>query len=75
MIDFARIAAVGMTVAAYGAILVIGAMLWWFGWKQRNETMLKVGDVAVLVGLLADAALVTSNWLYNWSGWLEASMR
>jgi hypothetical protein len=73
--DFARIAAFGVMVAAYGAIVLAGGMLWWVGWKQHNETMLKVGDVTVLVGLLADAVLVTSNWLYDWSGWIEASMR
>jgi hypothetical protein len=71
----ARFLTILVLVPAYGMLLFIGGLLWYFGWKHRNETMRTVGDFAVLIGLVADAALVTTNYLFNWVGLLQASMQ
>ncbi len=74
--EYAHVAAVALVVAAYGALLFVGGLLWCVGWARCNERVSKVGDAAVLVGLWADTVLVTANyWLFDWVGWLEVTVR
>ena len=73
--SYAQIAASVIMGFAYGALPGLGGVFWYMGWKNRNETILKVGDVTVLTGLIALAVLVTGNWLFGWSSALASLMQ
>ena len=72
MADYAHVAMTAFLAVAYGGLLLAGGLLWYLGWKGDSRRLARVGDVSVLLGLWADAVLLTANWLFNWVGWLEA---
>ena len=66
---------VALVALAYGALLLIGGLLWYFGWKRHSESIRKVGDVTVLIGLLADVALIASHWMFDWVTLLRTAIQ
>jgi hypothetical protein len=65
-------AVIALQVIVYGGLLALGCMLWYRGWKRGDAHISRAGDVAVLLGLWTDAALIAAQWLFNWAGWIEA---
>ncbi len=72
MLDHTLLGVAALLAVIYGGPLFIGGELWLHGWKSGSDSLARAGDVMVLIGLWADAALLTANWLFNWVGWVGA---
>ncbi|MHC4251020.1 MAG: hypothetical protein ACYS9X_18015 [Planctomycetota bacterium] len=74
MADYALMAVTALLAVIYAGPLLIGGECWLHGWKSGSDRLSRAGDVMVLIGLLADAVLLTANWLFNWVAWVGASV-
>ena len=63
---------VAILVVLYSGLFIGGGLLWLVGWLRHHDRLAKIGEAVVFVGLCVDFVLLSTNWLFNWVGWLDA---